>query len=168
MSDVSWRAAPAATTSRWCARSRGGSGRGARAAPAGAAREYCWSHFLAHNTLELMSEMRRQFGSLLEGIGFIRSSDGGNHHRGSGSIDSASAPHNKHVGDVGLLRAVICSGMYPKLVAVQRRGKRCAFKTAEDGKVDIHPSSVNSHFGTQFPFPWLMYCEKVKTSGVYI
>jgi hypothetical protein len=34
--------------------------------------------------------------------------------------------------------------------------------------VDIHPSSVNSQFGTQFPFPWLVYCEKVKTSGVYI
>jgi hypothetical protein len=29
---------------------------------AGRAREYCWSHFLAPNTLEMMSEMRRQFG----------------------------------------------------------------------------------------------------------
>ena len=116
---------------------------------AGRAREYCWSHFLAPNTLEMMSEMRRQFGTLLEGIGFIPC--------GARSVDSASAPHNTHAGDVGLLRAVICSGMYPKLVAVQRRGKRCAFNTAEDGKVDMHPSSVNSQFGQQFPFPWLVY-----------
>jgi ATP-dependent RNA helicase DHX36 len=126
----------------------------------GRAKEYCWSHFLAPNTLELMAEMRNQFGNLLEGIGFIPS--------GVRSLDSASAPHNKHSGDVGLLRAVICSGMYPKLVAVQRRGKRSDFKTHEDGKVDIHPSSVNSQFGTQFPFPWMVYCEKVKTTGVYI
>ena len=125
------------------------------------AREYCWSHFLAPNTLELMSEMRLQFGNLLEGIGFISSG-------GVRSLDSASAPHNKHSGDVGLLRAVVCSGMFPKLVAVRRRGKRSEFKTHEDGKVDIHPSSVNSQFGIQFPFPWMVYCEKVKTTGVYI
>ena len=133
------------------ARKEGGMGR---------AREYCWSHFLSPNTLELMSEMRSQFGSLLEGIGFIPC--------GVRSLDSASAPHNKHAGDVGLLRAVICAGMYPKLVAVRKRGKRCEFKTHEDGKVDIHPASVNAQFGTQFPFPWLVYVEKVKTSGVYI
>lgn len=36
------------------------------------------------------------------------------------------------------------------------------------GKVECHPSSVNSEFGASFPFPWLVYCEKVKTSGVYI
>lgn len=34
--------------------------------------------------------------------------------------------------------------------------------------MECHPSSVNSEFGASFPFPWLVYCEKVKTSGVYI
>ena len=58
--------------------------------------------------------------------------------------------------------------MFPNLVCVRRRGKRCEFKTHEDGKVDLHPSSVNARFGQTFPFSWLAYREKVKTTGVYI
>ena len=138
------------------ARREGGHGRG---------REFCRVNFLAHNTLELMADMRRQFWDLLEGIGFVGGGDGGS---GRGAMDEPRASHNRHAHDVGLLRAVICAGMFPNLVCVRRRGKRCEFKTHEDGKVDLHPSSVNARFGQTFPFSWLVYREKVKTTGVYI
>jgi ATP-dependent RNA helicase DHX36 len=67
-----------------------------------------------------------------------------------------------------MLRAVICAGMYPRLVSIRKRGKRNELATHEDGKVECHPGSVNSVFGTNFPFPWLVYGEKIKTSGVYV
>jgi hypothetical protein len=35
------------------------------------------------------------------------------------------------------------------------------------GKVDIHPSSVNA-FVNQFPLPFLVYSEKVKTASIYV
>ena len=122
--------------------------------------EYCRRNFLSGNTLELMSDMRRQFADLLHGIGFLPD--------GARSADRVDAAHNRHAADVAMLRAVICAGMYPRLVSVRARGRRNELKTHEDGKVECHPSSVNSEFGVSFPFPWLVYCEKVKTSGVYI
>ena len=122
--------------------------------------EYCRRNFLSGNTLELMSDMRRQFADLLCGIGFLPD--------GARSADRVDASHNRHAADVAMLRAVICAGMYPRLVSVRARGRRNELKTHEDGKVECHPSSVNSEFGASFPFPWLVYCEKVKTSGVYI
>ena len=122
--------------------------------------EYCRRNFLSGNTLELMSDMRRQFADLLHGIGFLPD--------GARSADRVDAAHNRHAADVAMLRAVICAGMYPRLVSVRPRGRRNELKTHEDGVVECHPSSVNSEFGVSFPFPWLVYCEKVKTSGVYI
>lgn len=33
--------------------------------------------------------------------------------------------------------------------------------------MDLHPASVNARVN-YFPFPWLVYSEKVKTTGIYI
>ncbi|GJM84780.1 hypothetical protein PR202_ga00485 [Eleusine coracana subsp. coracana] len=52
-------------------------------------------------------------------------------------------------------------------VKCKRRGKRTAFYTKDVGKVDIHPSSVNA-FVNQFPLPYLVYSEKVKTASIYV
>ena len=117
-------------------------------------------HFLSGNTLELMSDMRRQFAELLHAIGFLPD--------GARTADHVDASHNRHARDVSMLRAVICAGMYPRLVSIRKRGKRNELATHEDGKVECHPGSVNSVFGTNFPFPWLVYGEKIKTSGVYV
>ena len=122
--------------------------------------DYARRHFLSGNTLELMSDMRRQFAELLHAIGFLPD--------GARTADHVDASHNRHARDVSMLRAVICAGMYPRLVSIRKRGKRNELATHEDGKVECHPGSVNSVFGTNFPFPWLVYGEKVKTSGVYV
>lgn len=122
--------------------------------------DYARRHFLSGNTLELMSDMRRQFAELLHAIGFLPD--------GARTADHVDASHNRHARDVSMLRAVMCAGMYPRLVSIRKRGKRNELATHEDGKVECHPGSVNSVFGTNFPFPWLVYGEKVKTSGVYV
>ena len=48
------------------------------------------------------------------------------------------------------------------------QGKRFAkFKTREDGKVDLHPSSVNAK-KNYFEEDWIVYSDKVKSSGIFI
>lgn len=61
----------------------------------------------------------------------------------------------------------MCAGLFPNVVQCKSRGKRTAFFTKEDGKVEPHPSSVNARVNT-FPRPWLVYGEKVKTTGIYV
>jgi ATP-dependent RNA helicase DHX57 len=41
------------------------------------------------------------------------------------------------------------------------------FKTKDDGYVNLHPSSTNSNVSS-FPFPFLIYQEKVKTSRLFL
>jgi ATP-dependent RNA helicase DHX36 len=66
-----------------------------------------------------------------------------------------------------MICAVLCAGLYPNVVQCKRRGKRTAFYTKDVGKVDIHPSSVNA-FVNEFPLPFLVYSEKVKTASIYV
>ena len=66
-----------------------------------------------------------------------------------------------------MVRAVLCAGLFPSIVQCKRRGKRTACFTKEDGKVDLHPASVNARVNA-FPYSWLVYSEKVKTTGIYI
>ena len=74
---------------------------------------------------------------------------------------------NQYSQDMEMVSAVLCAGLYPKVVQCKRRGKRSAFYTKEDGKVDIHPASVNAGVHL-FPLPYLVYSEKVKTTGIYV
>ena len=74
---------------------------------------------------------------------------------------------NTYQNDPELLSAILCAGLYPSVAQVKRRGKRCAFFTREDGKVSIHPSSVNA-FNHSLPHSWLLYSNKVKTSDIYL
>ena len=44
---------------------------------------------------------------------------------------------------------------------------RDKISVSQDGKVKPHPSSVNSFVGA-FPFRWLVYNQKVKSSDIFI
>jgi ATP-dependent RNA helicase DHX36 len=66
-----------------------------------------------------------------------------------------------------MVKAVLCAGLFPSVVQCKQRGKRTAFFTREDGKVEPHPASVNARVNL-FADPWLVYSDKVKTTGIYI
>ncbi|CAN1277701.1 DExH-box ATP-dependent RNA helicase DExH1 [Linum perenne] len=115
-------------------------------------RSFCWENFLSPVTLRMMEEMREQFRVLLTDIGFV---------------DKSKGNGNQYSQDMEMVSAVLCAGLYPKVVQCKRRGKRTAFYTKEDGKVDIHPASVNAGVHL-FPLPYMVYSEKVKTTGIYV
>ncbi|XP_021892464.1 DExH-box ATP-dependent RNA helicase DExH1 isoform X2 [Carica papaya] len=120
----------------------------------GRERAFCWENFLSPVTLQMMEDMRNQFLNLLSDIGFVDKSKG------------ASA-YNQYSHDLEMVCAILCAGLYPNVVQCKRRGKRTAFYTKEVGKVEIHPASVNAGVHL-FPLPYMVYSEKVKTSGIYI
>ncbi|KAK3227028.1 hypothetical protein Dsin_006890 [Dipteronia sinensis] len=120
----------------------------------GREREFCWENFLSPVTLRMMEDMRNQFLDLLSDIGFVDKSKG------------ASA-YNQYSHELEMVCATLCAGLYPNVVQCKRRGKRTAMYTKDDGKVDIHPASVNAGIHI-FPLPYLVYSEKVKTASIYV
>ena len=123
----------------------------------GRSQQYCWRNFLSPNKLATMGDLRRQFGDLLADIGF------------TAKFHRERVSENAHAGELPLVKAVLCAGMYPNLVKVEQRGKRWSWKTREDGKVEGHPSSVNGGFGVSFEGGnWLCYTDKVKSTGLFI
>jgi ATP-dependent RNA helicase DHX36 len=117
-------------------------------------KSFCWENFLSPVTLQMMDDMRNQFLDLLSDIGFVDKSRGAN-------------AYNEYSNDMEMVCAILCAGLYPNVVQCKRRGKRTAFYSKDVGKVDIHPSSVNSNVHL-FPLPFMVYSEKVKTTSIYI
>lgn len=116
--------------------------------------------------------MRRQFLDLLADIGFLGSGltdrqDRKGRNRNAREMREALYRYSSHAGDLELLRAVLAAGMYPNVVLVQQKKNRAMFRTREDGKVDLHPASVNAK-EKYFPSAWLVYNDKVKSSGIFV
>jgi len=146
-----------------------------------AAREYCWDNFLSYSTMEMIADMRRQFLDLLGEIGFVHggfrpwfgnaSEDEEDEQPSRGSslrdLELEVQSLSSHAKDLTLLRAVLCAGMFPNIVSVHQKKRIATFKTHEDGAVTMHPSSVNSA-QVYYPHRWLVYSDKVKSTGIYI
>ncbi|KAF5952437.1 hypothetical protein HYC85_010381 [Camellia sinensis] len=113
----------------------------------GSAYEYCWRNFLSAQTLQAIHSLRKQFSFILKGAGLL-DADAGTNNRLS---------HNQ-----SLVRAIICSGLFPGISSVVHRETSMSFKTMDDGQ-----NSVNARYQT-IPYPWLVFGEKVKVNTVFI
>ncbi|KAL9262800.1 DExH-box ATP-dependent RNA helicase DExH3-like protein [Drosera capensis] len=118
----------------------------------GSSYEYCWRNFLSVQTLQAIHSLRKQFSCILKDAGLIE---------GDASTD------NKLSHDQSVVRAVICSGLFPGIASVVRRETSMSFKTMDDGQVLIYANSVNARYQT-VPYPWLVFGEKVKVNSVFI
>uniref|UniRef100_A0A3Q3J847 RNA helicase n=1 Tax=Monopterus albus TaxID=43700 RepID=A0A3Q3J847_MONAL len=122
-------------------------------------REFCWDNFLSANTLQMLHNMKGQFAEHLMHTGFVSSRD---------PKDPAS---NVNSDNEKLIKAVIVAGLYPKVAMIRpsHSKKRPGVKvyTQADGKVCIHPKSVNAE-ETQFNYTWLIYHLKMKTSSIFL
>jgi len=117
--------------------------------------------------MSLISDMADQFARDLFERKFIASA----------SITDAMA--NVNSNDDRLVRAVLCSALFPNIAKVFPLRHRSAHQehgrlgpppkiiTAEDGRVYIHPRSVN-YDTRDFKSQWLCYHGKVKTSSIFL
>lgn len=118
----------------------------------GSSYDYCWRNFLSAQTLQAIHSLRRQFNFILKDAGLLDAD----------SSTSNSLSHNQ-----SLVRAIICSGLFPGIASVVQRESSTAFKTMDDGQVLLYANSVNAKYNT-IPYPWLVFGEKVKVNTVFI
>ncbi|XP_041662309.1 ATP-dependent DNA/RNA helicase DHX36 isoform X2 [Cheilinus undulatus] len=122
-------------------------------------RDYCWDNFLSANTLQMLHNMKGQFAEHLMHAGFVSSSNP------KDPKSNVNSDNNK------LIKAVIVAGLYPKVAMIKpsHSKKRPGAKvyTQADGKVCIHPKSVNAE-ETEFNYTWLIYHLKMRTSSIFL
>ncbi|KAM4772480.1 ATP-dependent DNA/RNA helicase DHX36 [Rhinophrynus dorsalis] len=122
-------------------------------------RDYCWDNFLSSNTLKMLSDMKGQFAEHLLAAGFVS------------SRNPKDPKSNINSGNEKLIKAVICAGLYPKVAKIRpnfsKKRHTAKIYTKSDGKVCIHPKSVNVE-ETEFHYSWLVYHLKMKTSSIYL
>ncbi|XP_026143566.1 ATP-dependent DNA/RNA helicase DHX36 [Carassius auratus] len=123
-------------------------------------KEYCWENFLSANTLQMLHNMKGQFAEHLLAAGFVNSKD---------PKDPSS---NINSENEKLIKAVIVAGLYPKVAKIRpnhskKRPMPVKVYTKADGKVCIHPKSVNAE-ETQFHYTWLIYHLKMKTTSIFL
>ncbi|XP_024026285.1 DExH-box ATP-dependent RNA helicase DExH3 isoform X3 [Morus notabilis] len=118
----------------------------------GSAYEYCWRNFLSAQTLQAIHSLRKQFSYIL---------------RDASLIDVDASNNNRLSHNQSLVRAVICSGLFPGISSVVHRETSMSFKTMDDGQVLVYANSVNARYQT-IPYPWLVFGEKIKVNTVFI
>ncbi|KAM0944126.1 putative RNA helicase [Dioscorea sansibarensis] len=118
----------------------------------GSAYEYCWRNFLSAQTLQAINSLRKQFHFILKDAGLL---------------NADLAINNSLSCNQSLVRAIICSGLFPGITSVVHREKSMSFKTMDDGQVLLYANSVNARYQT-IPYPWLVFGEKVKVNTVFI
>ncbi|KAJ3673266.1 hypothetical protein LUZ60_006640 [Juncus effusus] len=116
----------------------------------GSSYEYCWRNFLSAQTLQAIHSLRKQFHYILKEAGLV-------------DLEGS----NRLSGNQSLVRAVICSGLFPGISSVVHRESSMSFKTMDDGQVLLYANSVNAKYQT-IPYPWLVFGEKVKVNAVFI
>ncbi|KAK4593564.1 hypothetical protein RGQ29_017612 [Quercus rubra] len=118
----------------------------------GSAYEYCWRNFLSAQTLQAIHSLRKQFSFILKDAGLV---------------DADASINNRLSHNQSLVRAIICSGLFPGIASVVHRETSMSFKTMDDGQVLLYANSVNARYQT-IPYPWLVFGEKVKVNTVFI
>ncbi|KAI3506324.1 hypothetical protein L1887_28681 [Cichorium endivia] len=118
----------------------------------GSAYEYCWRNFLSAQTLQAIHSLRNQFIHILKDAQLL---------------DPETGVNNRLSHNQSLVRAVICSGLFPGIASVVHREASMSFKTMDDGQVLLYANSVNTRYQT-IPYPWLVFGEKVKVNTVFI
>lgn len=128
-------------------------------------------NFLGRQTLHQMEDQKKQFTKLLKDIGFLPGS------YTSGQDSNSIADIN--ASNSGLIKAVLCAGLYPNIVVAprtllpQQGGKKnsqkvgeCAFRSQRKGEVYLHPSTIAFN-QTVLDSRYCCYHEIVKTSKTY-
>ncbi|XP_063227826.1 ATP-dependent DNA/RNA helicase DHX36-like [Bacillus rossius redtenbacheri] len=125
-------------------------------------KKFCRDHFLSQSTLYMLRDMKGQFAQYLREMDFLISSD---YKAGSANINS------EHLG---LVKAIICAGLYPNIAIFRRvdhsrhTGKtNVKLSTREDGLVALHPKSVAESMKA-FVSPFMAYHLKMRSSQVLL
>lgn len=136
-----------------------------------AGRTYARSHHLSEATLHMISDLRRQLAAMLVDIGFI-SAQRGRGRQAMQWVDDSNDRHNCFAQNPTFIKICLCAALYPNIAMVDdsEDGSKSSTSWVDSRgvRVAIHPSSVNHASHLSYPYPFLVYLEKVKTSKIYM
>lgn len=130
-------------------------------------------NFLSRLTLFQMEDLRKQFAGLLRDIGFLPKN-----FRLNASLNTTE---NVNSENIGLVRAVLCAGLYPNIIVAPRtlvgntkaaksdkkKAGEHAFQSHRKGEVYLHPSTI-AFDESKLDSRYCCYHEMVKTSKTYV
>ncbi|CAB3253403.1 unnamed protein product [Arctia plantaginis] len=139
-------------------------------------RDFAYDNFMANNTLELLFDMKTQFGDNLKQMGFLASGD------------ILSSWENRNTDNLSLFKAIVAASLYPNIATAKwvnlnarnpNKVVRVKAKTPEDGFIYIHPSSVMAVKKPRrghLPISpcmnpgasWLVYWRKQRSTELYL
>eukprot|EP00529_Nitzschia_sp_RCC80_P019585 CAMPEP_0113502964 /NCGR_PEP_ID=MMETSP0014_2-20120614/33872_1 /TAXON_ID=2857 /ORGANISM="Nitzschia sp." /LENGTH=430 /DNA_ID=CAMNT_0000397861 /DNA_START=1 /DNA_END=1290 /DNA_ORIENTATION=+ /assembly_acc=CAM_ASM_000159 len=132
-----------------------------------AVNEFLKENFLGRLTLQQMEDLRKQYHSLLVQIGFLPSKF---------RLKDKNHPANLHSKNLGLVKAVLCAGLYPGVIIAPRDvtslnsktkvGEK-AFRSHTKGDVYLHPSTIAFDM-TRLDSRYCCFHELVRTSKTYV
>jgi hypothetical protein len=139
-----------------------------------AARKYVQSHYLSYGTLSQMQELRQQYARYLVDSGFLPS--GFRLRRGRTPDHECSLAANMNSGNMSLLKAVLCAGLYPNVMVAPRSlvsgqssqsAGEMAFQSRKKGEIYLHPSTI-LFTSKRLANRYGCFHEIVKTSKLYV
>lgn len=140
-----------------------------------AASSFVRDSFLSRMTLFQMEELRKQFAALLVDIGFLPSDfrlDGNS----GGPCASLTSDANVNAGNIDLLKAVLCAGLYPNIILAPRplvngtskqEAGEMAFQSRSKGEVYLHPSTL-SFSAKKLEYRYCCFREIMQTRKLYV
>lgn len=96
----------------------------------GSAYEYCWRNFLSAQTLQAIHSLRKQFSYIL---------------RDAGLIDVDASNNNQLSHNQSLVRAVICSGLFPGISSVVVKCSYLDVFSLNLSKTNLSTSAISYH-----------------------
>jgi HrpA-like RNA helicase len=125
-------------------------------------------NYLGRIPLLQMEDLRKQFRSLLVDIGFLPQDF---------SLNDMKHPANANAENVGLLKAVLCAGLYPNILVApksvvsnnpnDKKLSEVPFHSHTKGVVYLHPSTIASN-ESRLDSRYCCYHELVRTSKTYV
>ena len=150
-----------------------------------AEKQFCEEHALNMMALRELERARQDMAENLCELGFIPREYLQND---ASKLDRSPSPAISHFdvnsGSARVLKACLCAGFYPNVALVREPAKQFVkieagsipadaaahelkYSTPPDGRVFLHPSSVNFH-ARAYETRFLIYSEKVRTSKVFL
>ncbi|XP_065216695.1 ATP-dependent DNA/RNA helicase DHX36-like isoform X2 [Planococcus citri] len=122
-------------------------------------KKFCDDNYLVKGNLFQLKDLKLQFAQYLCELGFLP------------STDYKQNKFNRNSCNIALIKAVICSGLYPNVAIIDsktKNKKKITLKTFEDGRVLLHPKSVNAVQPSGFESSFLVYHEKLRSSNIFL
>ena len=137
-----------------------------------AVQNFMKDNFLGRLTLFQMEDLRKQYAQLLSSIGFLPKGF---------KLTNLNSAQNVNSNNIGLIKAVLCAGLYPNIIIAPRSlvrsrtgGKSSkqtagefSFQSHRKGEVYLHPSTIASNEDS-LDTRYCCYHEMVKTSKTYV